>query len=194
MISLSRGFAATNDLPKHLTSLRFRQFILTLAVIALPVCAQAEPAQTKPIPKSKPTQNDVSGHDAKSYCQNIVDIAKDQRYAWQLRSLMRIQKDVDDRIAKLEALREDVQKWIDTRDKVLHEVEAHLVSVYERMRPDAAAERLANLDKDVATALLTKVKPRVASAILNEMEAMRASELTQSMASLVDVETGDQTQ
>jgi flagellar motility protein MotE (MotC chaperone) len=38
------------------------------------------------------------------------------------------------------------------------------------------------------------MKPRVVSAILNEMDAAKASELTQAMASLVEIKPGDEIQ
>ncbi|MDJ0929516.1 hypothetical protein [Breoghania sp.] len=49
---------------------------------------------------------------------------------------------------------------MEKRNKVLAAVEDHVVSIYGRMRTDAAAQQLATLDEDVAVAVLSKLKPR----------------------------------
>ena len=171
------------------------------------IMSAAGPANAKDLPKeatleapngsvetrqsSSPSVDQV---DAESFCTNISDLAAEQRYAWQVHNLVALQKDIDERLEKLEALRSDVKGWIAKRDKVLGEVKEHIVSVYERMRPEAAAERLAAVDDEVAIGLLAKMKPRVVSAILNEMDAIKASDLTQEMASLVEIKSGDRKQ
>ena len=176
-------------------------FALSLAASAAGI-ADAKPA-SKPLAESKmiasdqtaaTEASDIDEIDADTFCKNISDRASEQRYAWQLRNLIALQSDIDERIEKLEALRADVQDWIAKRDKVLGEVKEHIISVYERMHPEAAAERLASVDDQVAIALLAKMKPRVVSAILNEMDAVKASNLTQEMASLVEIKSGDRDQ
>ncbi|WP_321337562.1 MotE family protein [uncultured Cohaesibacter sp.] len=144
--------------------------------------------------RPKPKARSVEQIDANSFCENISDLASEQRYAWQLQNLIALQSDIDERLEKLEALRADVKDWIAKRDKVLSDVKEHIILVYERMRPEAAAERLAAVDDEVAIALLAKMKPRVVSAILNEMDAAKASDLTQEMASLVEIKSGERDQ
>ena len=58
-----------------------------------------------------------------------------------------------------------------------------LVDIYGRMRPDAAAERLAELRADLAAAILMKLDSRQASVILNEMDPKVAATLTSVIAS-----------
>nr|WP_319483270.1 MotE family protein [uncultured Cohaesibacter sp.] len=184
---------------------------MLVGVMSQVACAEAADAQSLPRAKSqiqaeamfeadetptgavaKPDAKSVEDMDADRFCKNISSLASEQRYAWQLRNLISMQNDIDERIEKLEALRADVQDWIGKRDKVLSEVKDHIIQVYERMRPEAAAERLASVEDDVAIALLAKMKPRVVSAILNEMDAGKASQLTQAMASLVEIKPGDE--
>lgn len=195
------------------TSLVHAIALMLAGIMALVACAEAADAQSLPRAKTrfqsqatlqtdemptgsvtKPDVKAVEEVDADRFCKNISSLASEQRYAWQLRNLISMQNDIDERIEKLEALRADVQNWIDKRDKVLSEVKEHIIQVYERMRPEAAAERLASVEDDVAIALLAKMKPRVVSAILNEMDAGKASELTQAMASLVEIKPGDEIQ
>ena len=145
-------------------------------------------------PEPAPKSQKVDDIEIRQYCQNIADQAKDQRYAWQLQNLVALQGDIDKRIEHLESLRVDVRDWIEKRDRILQEVKGHVISVYEHMRPDAAAERMANLDNDVAIALLTRMRARAVSSILDEMEPSRASELTSGMTSLGKIETGKKEQ
>ncbi|PLW75496.1 MotE family protein [Cohaesibacter celericrescens] len=167
---------------------------IRLALCALLGLAMASGAHAKSpavIKQSEQATNVASETDAKNYCANIANVAKEQRIAWQIHNLVALQTDIDERTQKLSQLRADVRSWIEKRDKILLDVKAHIVSVYERMRPDAAAERLAKLDNDIAIALLTKMQPRIVGGILNEMDPDRASVLTQGMASLVELETGE---
>ncbi|WP_321338376.1 MotE family protein [Breoghania sp.] len=167
--------------------------ILGVCMVASLAPAASAPTQSgAEVDASAPVADDISQSDARNYCANIADVAKEERIAWQLRNLVALQADIDERTEKLETLRADVRAWIEKRDRILGEVKEHIVSVYERMRPDAAAESLARLDNDTAIGLLTGMQPRIAGSILNEMESDRASALTQGMASLVELETGEQ--
>ncbi|WP_319532040.1 MotE family protein [uncultured Cohaesibacter sp.] len=162
-------------------------------MVATIVPATSAPAQDSEMDAKAAIAAEISTSDAKNYCANIADVAREERIAWQVRNLVALQADIDERTKKLEELRTDVRQWIEKRDRILSEVKEHIVSVYERMRPDAAAESLARLDNDVAIGLLTGMQPRVVGSILNEMESGRASALTQGMASLVELETEEGT-
>ncbi|SNY92175.1 Flagellar motility protein MotE, a chaperone for MotC folding [Cohaesibacter sp. ES.047] len=166
--------------------------VFGLCMAAAVVSAAPAPSNKSDVASKVATAaSDVNQSDARSYCANIADAAREQRIAWQLHNLVALQADIDERTQKLEALRTDVRAWIEKRDRILGEVKEHIVSVYERMRPDAAAESLARLDNDVAIGLLTGMQPRVVGSILNEMEADRASSLTEGMASLVELDKGE---
>nr|WP_321981462.1 MotE family protein [uncultured Cohaesibacter sp.] len=170
---------------------------LVLAVSMANAADAKQPANSKTVEagiSSEKKEKTIDQIGANSFCENISDLASEQRYAWQLQNLIALQSDIDERIEKLETLRANVKDWIAKRDKVLSDVKEHIITVYERMRPEAAAERLAAVDDQVAIALLAKMKPRIVSAILNEMDADRASDLTQEMASLVEIKSGERDQ
>jgi len=116
------------------------------------------------------------------YCGNVASTVQDQRYVWQTKMLARLQEQLEQRIATLEEKRREYQAWLEERDKVLGEVEDHVVAIYARMRPDAAAAQIAGLEETKAIAVLYRLKPREASAILNEMEPGRAAQLTSALA------------
>ena len=81
----------------------------------------------------------------------------------------------------LEAKRAEYQEWLQRRDEFINKAEGSLVALYSKIKPDAAAMQLADLDEEAAAALLLKLSPRNASAILNQMDAAKAARLVSVM-------------
>lgn len=135
--------------------------ILTMAAMAGPVMAQE---------KAQDAKNNA-------YCANIADAAADARYALQKEELAKIEKEIEGRLKILEAKRAEYEDWLRRRNEVLQKADETIVSIYSRMRPDAAALQLANMDEEIAAAVIAKLNPRSASAVLNEMEPARAAQL-----------------
>lgn len=121
--------------------------------------------------------------DVRRFCSNIVDAARDRRYALQKSELETLQKDIDQRIARLEEKRAEYEEWLRRRNDFLERAEGNLVEIYSRMRPDAAAERLAAVNVELAAGILMKLQARQAGIILNEMDSKAAAALTGIMAS-----------
>lgn len=119
---------------------------------------------------------------AEQYCANVRDAAKDARLAWQMEALRDLEKQVEERIAALDARQAEFEDWLRRREEFAEKAKATLVAVYANMRPDAAAEQLAILKDEEAAAVLTNLVPRSASAILNEMQPERAAQLAVAMA------------
>ena len=71
----------------------------------------------------------------------------------------------------------------DQANDFLAKAEGNLVDIYSRMRPDAAAERLAEVNVELAAGILMKLQARQAGIILNEMDSKAAAKLTGIMAS-----------
>lgn len=118
---------------------------------------------------------------SQQYCVNIADQAADARFAWQAKTINELEKEIDKRLAELEAKRAEYQEWSKQREEVLAKASEQVVSIYAKMRADAAALQLAVLDDEIASAVLVKLNARTASAILNEMEPGRAAQLTRAM-------------
>ncbi|GEP03183.1 MotE family protein [Methylobacterium oxalidis] len=116
------------------------------------------------------------------YCANIADAAADARFAWQKEQLAALERQVEERIRRLEEKRAEYETWLTRRNEFLAKADAGVVAVYAKMKPDAAALQLANMPEDAAAAILTKLNPRAASGILSEMEASRAAGLARTMA------------
>ncbi|WP_062014276.1 MotE family protein [Aureimonas sp. AU4] len=115
--------------------------------------------------------------DVQRYCANIADPALDARNALQLKKVQDAEAQLSERIAQLEAKRQEVQGWIAERKAFLESTTGIMTDIYAAMKPDAAAAQLAGLDRPVAASLLTRLKSRQASAILAEMPAPVAAEL-----------------
>lgn len=124
----------------------------------------------------------ATGTEIERYCSNIADAARDRRYVLQTEELKTLQQEVDKRIELLEEKRAEYEAWMKRREDFLAKAEGGVVKIYSGMRPDAAAERLAEMDSVLAASILMKIEPRKAGVILNEMERKAAAMLTGIMA------------
>ncbi len=116
------------------------------------------------------------------YCTNIRDVAAEARLAWQMEELRALEKEVEQRIADLDARQADFEEWLRRREEFVARAKENLVAVYASMRPDAAAQQLAILEDEEAASVLANLVPRTAGAILNEMKPERAAQLALAMA------------
>ena len=123
-----------------------------------------------------------TGTEVERFCSNIADAARDRRYVLQTEELQALQQEVDKRIKLLEDKRADYEAWLKRREDFLAKAEDGVVKIYSGMRPDAAAERLAEMDPKLAAGILMKLEARKAGVILNEMERKKAAMLTSVMA------------
>lgn len=154
----------------------------TLALAA--VCGTA--LMTPPPARAEPaaTPDAAAGENAALYCRNIADAAADARFTRQQAALAAMEKEIEARLAQLEAKRAEYQEWLARREAFLKKADDSLIAVVSQMRPDAAAAQLAAMNEDMAAAVLARLSPRVASAILNESEPARAARLTSTMVGM----------
>ena len=156
----------------------------------MPPLATIAAAQAAATPDRSRTPADPPEADARSareYCLNIADAAADARFAWQKKMLAEIEQEIAKRIALLEAKTAEYQRWLARRDEFSKKAQDSVVTIYARMRPDAAAAQLVAMDEETAAAVLTKLDPRNASAILNDMEATQAARLAATISSAANV-------
>ncbi|MFC3072495.1 MotE family protein [Shinella pollutisoli] len=135
------------------------------------------------------TTTKATADEIREFCTNIADAARDQRYLLQKQELEALQKDVDERIQTLEKRRAEYQDWLERRNAFLKSAEAGLVEIYRKMKPDAAAGQLAEIDPEIASAIVMKLPPRQSSVILGEMPADKAALLTRIIAKAGDPNT-----
>ncbi|WP_205789859.1 MotE family protein [Microvirga makkahensis] len=140
--------------------------VFILGVISTPLLTAEAAAQEKSV-EAKGT----------NFCANIADAAADARYALQKAELANMEKEIEGRLKILEAKRAEYEEWLRRRNEVLKKADETVVAIYSRMRPDAAALQLINMEEEIAAAVIARLSPRIASAVLNEMEPARAAQL-----------------
>ncbi|MCF1469100.1 flagellar protein [Agrobacterium vitis] len=154
-----------------------------LAVSALPGSAQqAAPARAA-------NSGTTSADDIQRFCTNIADPARDQRYLLQKQDLEKLQSDVNDRIAVLEARKSEYQDWLARRNEFLQKAEAGLTDVYKNMKPDAAAPQLEKVNPLLAAAIIMKLPAKQSSLILSEMDPEKAALVAGIMSNAADPNT-----
>jgi flagellar motility protein MotE (MotC chaperone) len=153
----------------------------------------APPADGKAVTKAaasplgKSETSPTKGTEAEEYCANIASPAADARFVWQKKVIADMEQEIAKRIAALEEKTADLQKWLARREAFSKKANETLLSIYSRMRPDAAAVQLAGLDEETAAALLIKLEPRKASLILNEMDSSQAIRLSATISGAAKV-------
>ncbi|WPE19115.1 hypothetical protein ShzoTeo12_02720 [Shinella zoogloeoides] len=159
--------------------------------LALPVAGFVMMAIPGAFAEDRPgiTTTNASADEIREFCTNIADAARDQRYLLQKQELENLQKDVDERIKTLEARRAEYEDWLKRRNDFLKTAEGGLVEIYKKMKPDAAAAQLAELDPEIASAIVMKLAPRQSSTILGEMPADKAAALTRILTAASDPNT-----
>lgn len=125
---------------------------------------------------SLPEQERV-GSLAVQYCESVREIAAEARFAHMSAHLDVLTKELEERIAKLDAQSVLLKDWMAKRDAFAQKATQQLVSIFGSMRPEAASEQLVRLDPVTAASILLRLESRVASTILNDMPPDKAAKL-----------------
>ena len=89
---------------------------------------------------------------------------------------------LDEKLAELRALREELEGMLDQLDEEQEEHLQSLVRIYENMRPGDAARIFDGLDMDVLLQVLQRMSERKTAPILAAMQPERAREVTAELA------------
>lgn len=181
-------------LPASSNKPNFRKVVAGVCALAAMLLLGAQPAATETATPNVATRSvgekpAVAAATAEPmteiqrFCSNIADAARDRRYSLQAKELETLQAEIDKRMKALEEKRAEYEEWLKRRNDFMAQAEEGVVKIYARMRPDAAAERLAEVNSELAAAILMKLDSRQAGVILNEMERKAAATLTGIMAS-----------
>jgi flagellar motility protein MotE (MotC chaperone) len=156
--------------------------LLFTALAAIPYAVAAEEPAMPPLPGS---DNEI-----RQFCSNIADAARDRRYLIQKQELEKLQADVNDRITVLEQKKTEYEEWLKKRNDFLKRAEVGLIDIYKNMKPDAAAPQLAELNVQIAAAIIMQLPARQSSLILSEMDAQKAAMVAAIISSAADTKTG----
>lgn len=115
---------------------------------------------------------------AQQFCSNIGPVANDARAAWQRRTLADLEKEIAERVARLEEKIAEHNDWLSKRQEFAASVSSTLVQVFVRMKPEAAALQLSEMDDNLAAALVMKIDPKIAASILAEVPAAKGAQIS----------------
>ena len=153
--------------------MRHRTILLVATALALGPSAAgyAENAATEAVER-----------DVARYCSNVLDEARERRYALLDERLATAREQIEARRDELVARTEELAEWVERREAFVALADDTLVAIYGVMRPDTAGEQLAMLPPTVGAAVLVRLKPRQASAVLASMPRETAAELASVIA------------
>jgi flagellar motility protein MotE (MotC chaperone) len=159
--------------------LTLEQRLNATGVSASKAAASAPAEQSPAAPLSEPNKSALL---VQQYCENVRDAAAEARFAFQTERLAGAAREVEERIARLDARSNELKQWLSRRDEFSRLATNQLVGIFSTMRPEPASEQLVRLNHTTAAAILSKLEQRAASAILNEMPPDKAARLTSIMA------------
>jgi flagellar motility protein MotE (MotC chaperone) len=113
--------------------------------------------------------------DTQRACSHIANVAREARNELQQKQLLELEQRVRQRLSELEAKKSELESMLEKHDALVRKADQSLVDVYSRIRPEAAAAQMANLEEEQAASLLMQLRPKFSSAILNEMEPAHAA-------------------
>ncbi len=158
-------------------------------VVFAPILAPAGFAHAAGAPEIPPQEIRIIGEsgevakrkkpasEVEKYCLNIADKAQDARYALEQKQLTELETEIGKQIDALEAKRKDYQEWLAERNRFLDSASTIIVDIYAKMKADAAAAQLVNLERDAAASVIARLKARQASEILSAMPPATAAEI-----------------
>lgn len=96
--------------------------------------------------------------------------------------LQAVEKRIDDKLAKLEALQKSIQVSVDKENAADDARTQSLVKIYETMKPSDAAQILSQLDMPILLQMLSHMKEAKTAPILAAMDPAKAEAITTAMA------------
>jgi flagellar motility protein MotE (MotC chaperone) len=153
-----------------------------------PTATPAPVTATAPSAPSPPAASVAAGFagsgasTAEKYCLSVSTAAAEARTAWQKKVIEDADKELDKKVALLEAKIGEYKEWLDRRNDFAKKAHETLVKIFAQMKPGAAAVELAIMEEETSAAILIKLNPRQASAILTEMPSERGARLAMVIA------------
>lgn len=138
----------------------------------------------------KPVAPLVSGNISKGELEVLQSLAKRRETLEQRNEELRLrenlmaatEKRVEERIAKLKALEDQIKKLLRQHDKERDEQLNSLVKVYEKMKPKDAARIFEQLEMDILLQVTGRMKESKMAPVLAAMDPEKAKELTVELA------------
>jgi flagellar motility protein MotE (MotC chaperone) len=140
-------------------------------------------ADSLPLPPVTPQQLSP----AEQYCTSVVDATAAAQIAQQTSNLEKASKELAGRVALLDAKTAELKSWVKKREDFTAKATTALLDIYSKMKPDAAAHQLTEMNELTTAAIIAKLSPKVSSLILAEMDTAKASRITGIIAGASEV-------
>jgi flagellar motility protein MotE (MotC chaperone) len=98
--------------------------------------------------------------------------------------LKTLSREVDKKIEELKNARIEINALLEKQNELETEKAKALSKMYEKMEPEKAAALLANLEKDLAIAIIDGMSAKSAGKVLNNMDPAKAAVLSTSYSNL----------
>ena len=150
--------------------------LLGFAVISTASLAQG--TSTKSAPKESWTPEEVALFQKLDERKKTLDLKETELQKLE-EELQKQKAELDEKIKKLEGMRGEISKTLQTRvadDQVKVD---KLVEFYSNMKPQQASKVIETLNEDLAVEVLDKMKKKVAAEIMNMMDAKKARRLSE---------------
>ena len=125
---------------------------------------------------------EIANSEQDDFCSSVRDTVLERRYALKAKELNALRKRIEKRIVLLEEKKQQFKSWAKKREEFISKADVALVSIYSKMRPDAAATRLEVVGEGLAASIIMKLSSRQAGVILNEMKPKQAAAITKIIA------------
>ena len=163
-----------------ISPLRYVAATFIAGAFALPCSAASESRAN-----ARSNEGIVRPPDADSVGRLCLVLAHGLADAESVNLLKRLERTGEALVRKSEDVTRNVQvlrEWMARREAAMSKASEAVVTIYGRMKPEAAAAQIASMDEDVAIAILDKLNAKSASAILNEMDSQIAARMAGRLA------------
>ena len=150
-----------------------------------------KPLGNKPSESAVQTQSKEGGAAddlVRRYCEATGEIADRARLEQERRELAAVAAEVESRVRALEAAVAEHKAWLEKRTAFRASVQESLVSIYSRMKPEAASAQVAEMESAAAAAILSRMDAKAAGTILAEIDPAKAGRIASVLAAVGQLE------
>jgi len=141
---------------------------------------QEEPAGT--IEETDNTTDEVN-IDMDSFFAKQAELREqEQDLAKKREELLAIQEEINEKIAKLTQLRNEIKDMMARKETFEQDKIRHLIKAYSAMKPQKAASLVEKLDMTFAIELLSRMKGEVVGNILSFVDVEKAARISEALA------------
>lgn len=125
------------------------------------------------------TQKDCAGF----LESRILELNEKERMLAEKEALLKaLQKDIEDKLAKLEEIQKNIEAFKKEQERLKNEKIDSLVKIYGSMKPKEASKLLEKLDDDLVVSIISRMTTDQAAKIIANMDVKKAAEISQKLS------------